>query len=191
MYAATNDIPGVYNVAGDGNLPWSEVCAIVGKRRIALPFVLTGLAAEPMRRLRLWDLPSVALRLLRFGRSLDNTRFKRAGFRYAHTSAGAVEAFAQGPAARGDGRRPRPVVPLRARRRRLLPALPRSCEARLMEHERADAAKPRTAQRGSHHVRLEQRDAVAIVTLVDLERRNAMTGLMVEEIVQHVRRARS
>jgi UDP-glucose 4-epimerase len=96
MYAATSDIPGVYNVAGDGNLPWSEVCAIVGKRRVALPFALTGLAAEPMRWLRMWDLPSEALRLLRFGRSIDNTRYKRAGFRYAYTSAGAVEAFAQG-----------------------------------------------------------------------------------------------
>src|SRR3954451_21295566 len=49
MYAATNDVPGVYNVAGDGNLPWSEVCAIVGRRRVALPPVLTGLAIEPMR----------------------------------------------------------------------------------------------------------------------------------------------
>jgi enoyl-CoA hydratase len=33
------------------------------------------------------------------------------------------------------------------------------------------------------HVRVEHRDAVAIVTLVDVERRNAMTALMVEEIV--------
>ena len=36
------------------------------------------------------------MELLRFGRSLDNTRYKRAGFRYAYTTAGAVEAFAQG-----------------------------------------------------------------------------------------------
>ena len=33
------------------------------------------------------------------------------------------------------------------------------------------------------HVQVEHRDAVALVTLIDLERRNAMTGLMVEEIV--------
>jgi UDP-glucose 4-epimerase len=96
MYATINDIPGVYNVAGDGNLPWSEVCAIVGKRRVALPFVGTGLASEPARLLRLWDLPSEALQLLRIGRSIDNTRYKRAGFRYGYTSAGTVEAFAQG-----------------------------------------------------------------------------------------------
>jgi UDP-glucose 4-epimerase len=46
--------------------------------------------------LRLWDLPTEALQLLRFGRSLDNSRFKRAGFRYSYTSAGTVEAFARG-----------------------------------------------------------------------------------------------
>jgi enoyl-CoA hydratase len=34
------------------------------------------------------------------------------------------------------------------------------------------------------HVRLEQRDAVAVVTLVDVERRNAMTATMVAEIVE-------
>jgi UDP-glucose 4-epimerase len=96
MYATVNDVPGVYNVAGDGNLPWSEVCAIVGKRRVALPFVATGAMAEPMRLLRVWDLPAEALQLLRFGRSVENTRYKRAGFHYAYTSAGTVEAFAQG-----------------------------------------------------------------------------------------------
>ena len=51
MYTSTQDTPGVYNVAGDGNLPWSEVCTIVGSRRLALPPVLTNLAAEPMRLL--------------------------------------------------------------------------------------------------------------------------------------------
>ena len=33
MYATNNDVPGVYNVAGDGNMPWSEVCALVRKPR--------------------------------------------------------------------------------------------------------------------------------------------------------------
>jgi UDP-glucose 4-epimerase len=96
IYATTHDVPGVYNVAGDGNLPWSEVCAIVGRRRVALPPVLTSWAAEVPRLLRLWDLPSEALYLLRYGRSIDNRRYKRAGFRYRYTSAGAVDAFAQG-----------------------------------------------------------------------------------------------
>ena len=33
------------------------------------------------------------------------------------------------------------------------------------------------------HVRVETNDGVAMVTLVDVERRNAMTALMVDEIV--------
>ncbi len=95
MYAINNGIPGVYNVGSDGVLPWSEVCAIVGKRRAALPFVFTNLASEPARLLRLWDLPPEAMALLRFGRCIDNERYKRAGFRFAHTTATTVEAFAQ------------------------------------------------------------------------------------------------
>ena len=31
MYATTNDVPGVYNVARRRHVPWSEVCAIVGQ----------------------------------------------------------------------------------------------------------------------------------------------------------------
>jgi UDP-glucose 4-epimerase len=96
MYAATNDVPGIYNVAGDGNLPWSEVCTIVGKRRYPMSFVFTNLIAEPFRTLRLWDLPPEAMRLLRYGRSIDNRRYKRAGFKYSYSTAQTVEAFAQG-----------------------------------------------------------------------------------------------
>jgi UDP-glucose 4-epimerase len=96
VYATTTDVPGVYNVAGDGTLPWSEACRIVGKRRVPLPPVLTNLAVEPLRILRIVDLPPEMLALLRYGRGVDNTRYKQAGFRYRFTSAGAVEDFARG-----------------------------------------------------------------------------------------------
>jgi UDP-glucose 4-epimerase len=95
MYATENDVPGIFNVAGDGNVPWSEICATVGKRRLPLPPILTNIAAEPLRVLRILDIPPEALSLLRYGRGIDNARFKRAGFRYRYTTAGAVEAFAQ------------------------------------------------------------------------------------------------
>ncbi|MDQ1511673.1 MAG: UDP-glucose 4-epimerase [Actinomycetota bacterium] len=96
MYATNNDVPGVYNVAADGNMPWSEVCALVGKPRFPLSPFLTNLAAEPLRRMGLWDLPPEALQLLRFGRTMDTTRYKNAGFHYQYTNAGTVEAFARG-----------------------------------------------------------------------------------------------
>ncbi|HEX2736792.1 MAG TPA: NAD-dependent epimerase/dehydratase family protein [Acidimicrobiia bacterium] len=94
IYATVNDVPGIYNVAGDGTLPWSEVCMIVGRPRIALPPVFTSLAAEPLRIAGL-ELPQESIDLLRYGRGVDNTRFKRAGFRYRYTTAGTVDAFAR------------------------------------------------------------------------------------------------
>jgi UDP-glucose 4-epimerase len=95
VFASTNDVPGVFNVAADGSLPWSEVCAIVGRRRFPLPPVLTQWAVEPLRMLRVIDLPPEMLSLLRYGRVVDNTPFKRAGFRYRYSSAGTVDAFAR------------------------------------------------------------------------------------------------
>jgi len=86
--------PGIYNVAGDGRLPWSEVADICGKRMWPLPPVLTNLAAAPLGRIGL-DLPPEMLDLLRYGRGVDNRRLKRAGFEYRYTSAGAVESFAR------------------------------------------------------------------------------------------------
>lgn len=93
-YATSEEVPGVYNVAGEGTLPWSEVCAIVGKRRFPLPPVGTGLAAAPLGRFGL-RLPPETIDLLKFGRGVDTGRLRRHGFRYRYTSAGAVQAFAE------------------------------------------------------------------------------------------------
>jgi UDP-glucose 4-epimerase len=95
MYATTHDVPGIYNVAGDGMVTWSEVCRIVGRPRVPLPPVLTNAAAGPLRMLRVLDLPPEMLTLLRYGRGVDNSRFKETGFRYKYTTAGAVDAFAR------------------------------------------------------------------------------------------------
>ena len=94
LFSAVRDVPGIYNVAGDGLLPWSEVCTIVGKRRIALPPLRTNMLIGPLRRTGLLQLPPESLDLLRYGRGVDNRRLKRAGFDYHYTSAGTVEAFA-------------------------------------------------------------------------------------------------
>lgn len=96
VFAATNDVPGVYNIAGDGTLPWSEVCTLVGRRRIALPPLLTNWAVEPLRMTRVLDIPPEMVNLLRYGRGVDNTRYKRAGYQYRYTTAGTVNAFARG-----------------------------------------------------------------------------------------------
>ena len=95
IFATLNQVPGVFNVAGAGVMPWSEVCAAVGKRRVPLPPLLTASAVEPLRRLRIAAIPKETLRLLRYGRAIDTSRYQRAGFRFTHTTASAVDAFAQ------------------------------------------------------------------------------------------------
>jgi UDP-glucose 4-epimerase len=94
MFVLDQQVAGIYNVAGDGLLPWSEVAAICGKRTAPLPPWGTELAAMPLRRLGV-ELPDELLALLRYGRGVDNRRLQRAGFRYRYTSAGTVEAFAE------------------------------------------------------------------------------------------------
>jgi UDP-glucose 4-epimerase len=100
LFAIGEGRSGIYNVAGDGLLPWSEMARICGKPTIPLPFVGTNLAAEPLRRIGV-DIPPELLDLLRYGRGIDNRRLKEAGFHYRYTSAGAVQAFVEAVRLRG------------------------------------------------------------------------------------------
>jgi UDP-glucose 4-epimerase len=92
-FAVQRRLDGVYNVAGDGRLPWSEIIAIAGKRAFPLPPAFTATATGPLGRLHLVDLPPELLDLLRFGRGVDNSKLKAAGFNYRYSTAGAVEHF--------------------------------------------------------------------------------------------------
>jgi UDP-glucose 4-epimerase len=95
IHVLDHQLPGIYNVAGDGLLPWSEVAAICGKRTIPLPpFGFRGLIGSPLTRLGI-ELTPELVDLLRFGRGVDNRRLQRAGFRYGYTSAGTVEAYVE------------------------------------------------------------------------------------------------
>ena len=92
-YVMGRDLPGAYNVVGDGRLPWSEVVKMVGKRLWPLPPYFTAASATPLTRMGVLELPDEVIALLRFGRGVDNTRLKRAGFEYRFTTAGAVDSF--------------------------------------------------------------------------------------------------
>jgi UDP-glucose 4-epimerase len=94
LFALERQLAGIYNVAGDGLLPWSEVAAICAKRTVPLPPYGAGLLRTPLSWLGV-DLPPELLDLLRYGRGVDNRRLQRAGFRYGYTSAGTVEAFVE------------------------------------------------------------------------------------------------
>ena len=79
-------VPGAYNVAGDGVLALSEVAGLLGKTYApVLPPWGTGIAAAVVRRLGI-EIPAEALQQMRYGRGVDNRRFKAAGFHYQHTS---------------------------------------------------------------------------------------------------------
>lgn len=95
LHATLNQVPGAYNIAGEGVLPWSEVCAVVGKRRVPLPPVMTKWAAEALRRLRVAPISDEVLRVLRYGRAVDSSAYQRAGFRFTNTTASTVDDFAQ------------------------------------------------------------------------------------------------
>jgi UDP-glucose 4-epimerase len=103
------NLSGVYNVAGDNRIPWSEVAAVAGRRLLPLPPVLTGLSTTPLARLGLVDLPPELLSLLRYGRGVDNSRLKQAGFKYRYTTAGAVESYARAQRLRGTVGEVRPA----------------------------------------------------------------------------------
>jgi UDP-glucose 4-epimerase len=89
-FAMEERLDGTFNVAGKGLLPWSEVAAMAGKRLLPLPPLGTAAMARLLRMAGAPPLPAEALDLLRFGRGVDGSRFRRAGFTYLFDTAGAV-----------------------------------------------------------------------------------------------------
>ncbi len=94
-FLVAGGLEGVYNLAGDGRLPWSEVRALAGRPPLLLSPIMTGLSAASLSRLGLIDLTPEVLDLLRYGRGVDNRRLKKAGFNYRYTTAGAVRRFVE------------------------------------------------------------------------------------------------
>ncbi len=90
VHVTKGGIPGLYNVAGAGRLPWSEVAAICGTHLVPLcPY--SPLKIRPLGRL--FDLPEELRDLLRYGRGVDTRRLAATGFTYNSSSAGAVQTF--------------------------------------------------------------------------------------------------
>jgi UDP-glucose 4-epimerase len=106
-HALEQDLPGVFNVAADGVLALSEVAGLLRKPYAPiLPPWGTGLATGVLRRLGIRIAPEMQNQL-RFGRGLDNRRFKATGFEYRYTTREAVLRFAEhlrlGPLMRAEG----------------------------------------------------------------------------------------
>jgi len=86
---------GIFNAAGAGRLPWSEVLSIVHSRPLYLPAVHHRLLLRPLSAAGLYELPDELADLLRYGRGVDTSKLESTGFAFSTTSAGAVEAFAE------------------------------------------------------------------------------------------------
>jgi UDP-glucose 4-epimerase len=94
-HAVKHDVPGMFNVAADGVLALSEVAGLLRKPYAPLlPPWGTGLAAAALRRVGV-NIPAEMLAQLRFGRGVDNRRYKAAGFHYQHTSRETVLALGE------------------------------------------------------------------------------------------------
>jgi UDP-glucose 4-epimerase len=93
-YAATNELPGVYNAAPDGVLVLSEVASLLGKPYAPLlPPWGTSLATAATRIVGV-PIPDEVRQQLRYGRGLDNRKLKSAGFRFGLTTRETIQAFA-------------------------------------------------------------------------------------------------
>jgi UDP-glucose 4-epimerase len=89
-HCVEHDLAGSYNAAADGVLAFSEVVSLLGKPLLPLlPPWGTVIAAAQLRRLGV-RVPLEMLRLMRFGRAVDNRRLKATGFAYRYTSREAV-----------------------------------------------------------------------------------------------------
>jgi UDP-glucose 4-epimerase len=86
-------VPGLYNVAGAGKLPWSEVVSMCGARLLPLPPAGTAALSKALGALGLIEMPPEIEDLLRFGRGVDTTRIARTGFTCRYSTAGAVASF--------------------------------------------------------------------------------------------------
>jgi UDP-glucose 4-epimerase len=85
-HAAFHHVPGIYNIAPDGVLAYSEVIDLLGKRALPiLPPWGTGILAGTLRRFGM-RFPDEMVSQLRFGRGLDNRKYKATGFGYGYTS---------------------------------------------------------------------------------------------------------
>jgi UDP-glucose 4-epimerase len=94
-HAVTHDLPGIYNVAGDGVLVLSEIASLLGKPLAPiLPPWGTGLATAGLRLAGV-RIPEEMERQLRYGRGLDNRKLKAAGCSLRYTTREAVQRYAE------------------------------------------------------------------------------------------------
>lgn len=99
--AASTELPGTYNVAADGVLLLSQAIRRAGRVALPVPTTAVGPVSRLFRRARLVDFSPEQMRLLNFGRVVDNTRLRvQFGFTPRWTTMQAFDDYVQGRALR-------------------------------------------------------------------------------------------
>ncbi|MFG1815955.1 NAD-dependent epimerase/dehydratase family protein [Kribbella sp. NPDC049174] len=93
-HATVNDLPGTFNLAGDGILALSQAIRRLGRPALRLPPFTASSTAAAVRRARLADFSPDQITFLTYGRAVDTTRMRTEfGFEPEYTTAGAFDAF--------------------------------------------------------------------------------------------------
>jgi UDP-glucose 4-epimerase len=99
--AATHNIPGTFNVAADGVLLLSQAIRRAGRVAIPVPSRAVGPVGRIFRSARLVDFSPEQMRLLNFGRVVDNRRLRsQFGFSPRWTTTQAFDDYVRGRALR-------------------------------------------------------------------------------------------
>lgn len=92
--ATVNDLPGTFNLAGDGILSLSQAIRRLGRPVLRLPSFTAASTAAMVRRLRLADFSPDQIPFLTYGRVVDTTRMRAEfGFEPEYTTATAFDDF--------------------------------------------------------------------------------------------------
>jgi UDP-glucose 4-epimerase len=90
--ATLNDVPGIFNVAGNGVVFLSQAIRLLGRAELPLALPLAQSVATLLRALRTVDFPTDQLTLLLFGRVVDTSRARAAlGFEPSFSTRQAIE----------------------------------------------------------------------------------------------------
>ncbi|GAA2758711.1 NAD-dependent epimerase/dehydratase family protein [Actinopolymorpha rutila] len=93
--ATVSQVPGTFNVAGDGMLMLSQAIRRMGRPTAPVPAFAVATFGQMFRAARLADFTPEQLSYLTYGRGVDTTRMRDdLGFKPSHTTAEAFESFA-------------------------------------------------------------------------------------------------
>jgi UDP-glucose 4-epimerase len=93
-HAVLNDVPGTFNVAGDGLLMLSQALRRMGRTSVPLPGVAFGGLGSVLKSARVADLSPELVAFLTYGRGVDTTRMRtELGFEPSYTTASAFAEF--------------------------------------------------------------------------------------------------